>query len=247
MKKEWAVKIIISVSVSTTCFLGINGCKKSDDGEAKVIELSRQVAPLQVCRADKNIKTITLTQAMDWHESHELEYQMPDEEVVESIAGESQTIQPHHFCLGVVIGYKAIRYATNELFQEDIPNASDFDIKVNGPMDGIWDVMNLYTGKNLRFGGELQKIDLTNYAFTAERFSLDKSFTFRLREGLIPEEFFVLKNQGATCGNPRLREVKQRALLNILSAEPEICFQAIDTNSITIPVAQATSLSINGE
>jgi hypothetical protein len=98
-------------------------------------------------------------------------------------------------------------------------------------MDGVWDVMSLYTGKNLQFTEEPQKMDLTSFTFTAKRLSSGKSLTFCLREGFVPEEFFTLKNQGATCGNPQLRVVKQQALLNILSTEPENCFQVIDANT----------------
>jgi hypothetical protein len=230
MRKKWTVKIVACTFLSAMFFLSVYGCKKQDGQEAKLNELCKQIVPLQICGTDKNTKTFTLIQAMDWHEGHESEHHAVEQNTIEPVSEETHQEQ-HHFCLGVVIGYQAILYATNELFQDGIPQASDFDINVKGPMDGVWDVMSLYTGKNLQFTGEPQKMDLTSFTFTAKRLSSGKSLTFCLREGFVPEEFFTLKNQGATCGNPQLRVVKQQALLNILSTEPENCFQVIDANT----------------
>jgi len=231
MKKEWYMKKIIGALVLTICLLVVEGCKKSDDKAIKIIELSRQIVPLQICRVGENIESITLNQAMNWHENHEHEQHTLEKEAAVPVEEEIQTSQSHHhFCLGVLTGYQAIRYATDELFQEDIPKASDFDIKVSGSMDGVWDVMSLYAGRELKFDGEPQKMDLESYTFTAKRISQDKSLIFRIRQGLIPEEFFVLKNQGATCSSPALRKIKEQALLNILFTEPKNCFQVVDAN-----------------
>jgi len=227
MKKELYVKTLIIALVLTICVLAVQGCKKSDDKATKIIELSRQIVPLQICRVGENIETITLNQAINWHEDHE------HEDAVAPVEEEAHGSQDHHhMCLGVVTGYQAIRYAVDELFPEGIPEASDFDIKVSGPMDGVWDVMSLYTGRELKFDGELQEMDFKSFTFTARRFSQDKSLIFCIRQGLIPEKFFALKNQGATCGNPALGKVKQQALLNVLSAEPKDCFQIIGANCI---------------
>jgi hypothetical protein len=221
MKKEWYMKRIVVVLVLTSCLLVVDSCKKSDETGIKIIELSSQIAPLQTYRTGKNIETITLNQAMVWHEAHEKN--APD-----ATTTSTQEEIPHHFCLGVAAGYQAIRYAVDELFLESVPQASDFDIKVSGPMDGVWDIMSLYTGRELKFESEPKKLDLESFTFTAKRISKDKSLVFRLQQGMIPEKFFTLKNQGATCSNPDIRKVKQQALLNILSVEPKDCFRVVD-------------------
>ncbi|MCK4905109.1 hypothetical protein KAS42_02535 [bacterium] len=229
MKKEWYMKTIVGVVALTICLLVAESCKKSDDKAVKIIELSRQIVPLQICRDEKNVETITLNQAMNWHENHEHEQHKLEKETAIPSEEEIQTSQKHHhFCLGVLTGYQAIRYATDELFQEDVPKTSDFDIKVSGSMNGVWDIMSFYTGRELKFEGDPKKINLESFTFTAKRISQNKFLVFRLQRGLIPKEFFELKNQGATCSSPALRKVKQQALLNILSAEPKDCFQVIN-------------------
>ena len=237
MKREWHARNFVVALVLTGYFLVLPGCGKSEsesDGKlTRIRELSEQIAPLQIRRpGGESIETVTLKQAMAWHESHEHEHGDESTEAATTSAHEEKQDSPghHHLCLGVSTGYQAIRYAANELFPESIPEASDFDIKVSGPMDGVWDVMSLYTGKELKFDGELRKMSLKSFTFTARRISQDKSFLFSLRSGLIPEEFFALKNRGATCGNPALGKVKQQALLNVLSAEPEDCFQIINAD-----------------
>jgi len=231
MKKEWYAKTFIVASILTSSLLVVQGCKKSDDKAIKIIELSRQIAPLQIRRSGENIEIVTLIQAMAWHESHEQEHGGNATGAAATSAQEEMQDSPGHLCLGVSTGYQAIRYAVDELFPEGVvPEASDFDIKVSGPMDGVWDVMSLYTGKELKFDGEPQEMGLESFTFTARRISQDKSLLFCLRLGLIPEEFFALKNQGATCASPALGKVKQQALLNVLSAEPKDCFQVIGAN-----------------
>ena len=238
MKKKWSMKRFVVVLVLVSGFLFVSGCSKSgdesEDNSAKILELSRQIVPLQICRVGKKIETITLSQAMAWHESHEHEHghghehDTAEEQTAGTVEEKIQTHQHHHhLCLGVVTGYQAIRYATGELFGEDVPQASDFDIKVSGSMDGVWDVMSFYTGRELEFEGEPKELDLESFTFTAKRISKDKSIIFRIRRGLIPDEFFVLKNQGATCSSSELRTVKKQALLNILSADAKGCFESL--------------------
>jgi hypothetical protein len=130
--------------------------------------------------------------------------------------------------LGVAVGYQAIRYAVGELFPDSVPQASDVDIKVSGPMSGVWDVMSLYAGRELKFEGEPKKLGLASFTFTARRISQDRSLVFQLQPGIIPEAFFRLKNQGATCANPEVGNAKEQALLNVLSAEPKECFRLLD-------------------
>ena len=94
-------------------------------------------------------------------------------------------------------------------------------------MDGVWDVMSFYTGRELEFEGEPKELGLESFTFTAKRISKDKFIIFRIRQGLIPDEFFALKNQGATCSSSELRKVKKQALLNILSADAKGCFESL--------------------
>jgi hypothetical protein len=223
MTKESCVKNFIVVLISAGCLFVTDGCKKTDDKAIKIGELSSQIAPLQAGRIGENIETITLNQAMIWHEALE------NNTSAESISNQQES--PGHLCMGVLVGYQAIRYAVDQLFGQSVPQASDFEISVTGPMDGVWDMMSLYTGKELRFEGEPQPMDLKSFTFTARKISEDKSLVFGLRPGIIPEEFFELKNQGATCGNPELSKIKQQALLNILSVEPDKCFEVINNDS----------------
>ncbi len=226
MKNTWYVKNFAVVLVFTSLILVLAGCDKPDneysDRAAKISELSNQIAPLKVYKNSQAIATITLLQSMAWHEAHD-DHDHDDTETTASAEAES-----HHFCLGVAIGYQAIRYATSDLFPQEVPNSSDFDIKISGSMDGVWDMLSFYTGRDLRFKGEPTKLDLESYIFTARRISKDKSLVFCLRSGLIPEKFFVLKNQGATCSHRELGKLKQQALLNILSSSPADCFELFD-------------------
>jgi formylmethanofuran dehydrogenase subunit E len=231
MKKEFYLKTLIVTLMVGLCLISLNGCKKSSDKTVKTIELIVQIEPLKICRIGSDIETITLNQAMKWHESHEHEQHTLEKETATTPEAEMQTPQEHqHFCLGVLTGYQAIRYATDKLFQDGIPKASDFDIKVSGSMNGVWDVLSLYTGRELKFDGQPEKMGLESYTFTAKRIDQNKVLIFRLRQGLISEEFFKLKNQGATCSDPAIRKIKQQALLNILSTEPEKCFDIININ-----------------
>jgi len=229
MNKEWYARNFVVALVLTSSFLFLPGCGKSgseSDGKStKIKELSKQITPLQIRRSGENIETVTLNQAMAWHETHEHEHEHEHGDDSPEAATQDS---PSPLCLGVSTGYQAIRYAVDELFPEGVPEVSDFNIKVSGPMDGVWDVMSLYTGKELKFDGEPQEMGLKSFIFTARRISQDKSLVFCLKQGLIPEEFFTLKNQGATCDNPALGKMKQQALLNILSAEPEDCFEAVE-------------------
>jgi hypothetical protein len=229
MRKERVTHTTIGFLFLTIGLLGIGGCKESDNEAVRIAELSRQIEPLRICRAGQEIETITLNQALQWHEAHEHDHSSLEEETAAPGEMQMQTPQdPQRFCLGVLTGYQAIRYATEQLFQNSIPKASHFDIEVSGSMSGVWDVMSLYTGRQLRFDGQPQKMDLGSYTFTAKRLDQNKVLVFRLRPGLISEDFFALKNQGATCSDPAIREIKQQALLSILAREPEDCFDAID-------------------
>ena len=134
-----------------------------------------------------------------------------------------QWVLPHRD--GVATGYQAIRYATGLLFPDKVPDASDFEIAASGPMRGLGDVLDLYAGPELerpRGGGE---VSLQSFTFTARRVSTGRSMSFRLREGLIPQEFFALKNQGLGCDHPDVKRLKERAARKVLSMPPGACFE----------------------
>jgi len=198
----------------------LQGCKKTEDKSAEINVLIEQMKPLQVCGESNEVETITVRQAMAFHENHEHSHDASEDANATANASHS-----NHICLGVLIGCKAIGYAAEQLYGNEIPKAADFEITVKGSMDGVWDVMSLYTGRELEFAGEETELNLQSYTFTAKRISSGKSVTFCVRSGIIPDGFFAVKNQGATCSNAELRNVKQQALLNILSAENQNCFE----------------------
>ncbi|AQQ09852.1 hypothetical protein L21SP3_01671 [Sedimentisphaera cyanobacteriorum] len=215
-------KYILILAIVVGSFSFLQGCEKAENKSTEINSLLGQIKPLQVQHDDNEVLSISVNQAMAFHENHEHSH---------SQAEDSHPSNDHHLCMGVLTGYQAIRYAVDELFGQSVPQASDFEISVTGPMDGVWDMMSLYTGKEMRFEGEPQPMDLKSFTFTARKISEDKSLVFGLRPGIIPEEFFELKNQGATCGNPELSKLKQQALLNILSVEPDKCFEVINNDS----------------
>ncbi len=243
MKNVWYVLLFITIFTLPTPFLVLPGCSKSgtesDSKSTKIYKLSAQIAPLQIRRSGGVIETITLSQVMDWH--HHREHKQYNKshsktflELSDTTTKEDlQSSDSHHpLRLGVLTGYQAIRYAVGELFGREIADANDFDIRVNGPMEGVWDVINLYTGRKLKFDGKLQKMDLRSFTFAAKRKSTNQLITFCIRQGLIPKEFFELKNQGASCSDADLKKVKQKVLLSILSIEPNDCFQIVGSSII---------------
>lgn len=243
MKNVWYVLLSITIFTLPITFLVLPGCSKSgtesDSKSTEIYKLSAQIVPLQIRRYGGVIETITLSHAMDWHhhrehKQHNKSHSKTFPELSDTTAKEEPhgSDSRHPLCLGVLTGYQAIRYAVDGLFGREIPDVNDFDIRVNGPMEGVWDVINLYTGRKLNFDGKLQKMDLQSFTFTAKRESTDQLITFRIRPGLIPKEFFELKNQGATCSDDDLKKVKQKALLSILSIEPNDCFQIVGSSII---------------
>jgi hypothetical protein len=234
MKKEWTMRSVV-VLISTLCLLPLTGCDEAEDTGVNLAALIGQMEPLQVDRgAEKGIETVTLKQALAAHEGHGHEHEHQHEHEhehqhgVSNTAASAQDQVPQHVCLGVAVGYQAIRYAVGELFPDSVPQPSNVDIKVSGAMSGVWNVMSLYAGRELKFEGEAKKLGLESFTFTAREISTDKSLVFQLQPGVIPEAFFRLKNQGATCANPEVGKAKEQALLNVLSAEPKECFRLLE-------------------
>ena len=202
------------------------GCGDQEDISNTIASLRAKLMPLEMLDADGRIRQITLSRAEQWHEAHELE-----EEHAES-SPEDHSQSPHQ-CLGVLTGYRAIQFAAQQLYDKgETPQAGDFEISVAGSMVGVWDVMGLYLDQEIHFEGEAEPLAIESFTFTAERKSTGRTIVFRLREGLIPEKYFDLKNSGATCGDPELGRIKQNTTLNILSAALRDCFIIIENGNI---------------
>lgn len=173
---------------------------------------------------------------MSWHHRHE------DHEEHYAGAATSATPTNHHnseqhpeqggkeMCLGVAVGYQAIRYSVERLFPNEIPLDSDIDISVAGSIQGVRDILILYGGKAPPGPSKLQKFSIQSFAFTAKRISSGDSLRFSLKPELIPPRFFQLKNEGASCGHPELDALKRKTALKILCLHPRDCFDRLDTN-----------------
>jgi len=226
-KKRYMLKFIVTL-ILTNYFLVVPSCSKSasesDSKSAEIGELIKQVVALQVRRPDGLIKTITLAEALNRPHNDKHEHHATAQNI------DSPQTGHHHEgpCLGVVTGYAAIRYAVDRLFPNEIPEANDFGIMAMGQMDGAWEVFELYTGRELSRYQTQEALNLKSFTFVAKRISTDKRITFRLCNGLIPEMFFELKKQGATCSDPMLKKIKKQGTINILSTGSNNCFQTID-------------------
>jgi hypothetical protein len=163
---------------------------------------------------------------MVWHRTHEENH---PEEASESVPADHSDAEHHEgLCAGVSAGYQAIRYATVLLFPDEIPSASDIELSVAGSMPGVWDMLDLYTGRELTRPKALSKgLSLEGFVFTGRRVSTGQRLRFRLREGLIPKAFFDLKNQGAGCDASEVKRLKARAARSILSRSPQECFERL--------------------
>ncbi len=224
MKSICLKTIIILLLVSVII---ISGCKKTDDDRAAMVLLRQQMPVLVIFDAEGNNKTITLDEANLWHE--EREHGHTDFQV--SADKENHSARDYPLCLGVTIGYQAIRFAVDKLFGQNTPEISDFSIAAGSASDGVWDMLSFYAGKELEFTDEPGPLSRENFTFTATRISENKTCHFRLRPELISEEFFKLKNQGATCGHHQAAKLKKQALINILSVAPRDCFEIIDAET----------------
>jgi hypothetical protein len=207
---------IIAALCLLTGVLGQAGCSRSSDVKA----LSNRVEPLRVCRPDGDVESITIAEAMAYHHAHE------DHDTHTATGDHSETQHEDEICVGVATGYQAIRYAAGILFPGETPKASDVELSVAATMAGLWDIMDLYAGRELtRPSVKQETMSLESFVFTARRVSTGKTLVFRLREGLIAPEFFELKNRGVSCDDDALTTLKKRAALKVLSAPPPECFE----------------------
>ncbi len=218
--------VIAAVFIQAVCICVQSGCT----APGNVDELSRHTEPLHVRKAGGRIESITFAQAMAFHHAHEHHADaVTSATVAESSRPDRHDTKRHdELCAGIAVGYQAIRYAATRLFPGEIPNASDFDLSVAGSMRGAWDILNLYTGKKLAPSkAQQKKMSLESFTFVARRVSAGQTLTFRLRAGLIPPEFFRLKNQGASCDDPALETLKKQSVQKILSLQPAECFERL--------------------
>ena len=196
--------------------LGQPGCSRSNDVET----LSNRLEPLRVHRPNGDVASITFAEAMAYHHAHE------DHHTHAAAARRGEARHEDGLCVGVAIGYQAIRYAAGVLFPNETPKASDFELSTAGAIPGFWDILDLYAGRKLdRPKTKQERMSLESFTFTARRISTGKTLSFRLREGLIAREFFKLKNSGVSCNDDRLEILKNRAVRKIFSTPPPECFE----------------------
>ncbi len=221
----------VTVLVLTAAILIPSGCNTSSTGDVS----GPNPEPLRVRRADGTTETITFAQAMAWHHAHETPH---DDHPAAKHAAHSEhenAQEADGLCAGVATGYQAIRHAAAALFPDTVPDAADLELTVAGPMPGLWDMLELYAGRELeRPRGRGGVLSLERFTFTARRMSTGRTLSFRLREGLIPPEFFALKNQGFSCDHAEVRRLKEQAARTILSRQPQACFERLK-----VPAQQA--------
>jgi len=198
---------------------------------AEVQQLSAQTEPLRVRRPGGKVQAITFAQAMDWHHQHEdKDHTVTVTSATPKKSSKAEREEDHDdgLCVGVATGYQAIRYTGARLFPNETPNEKDFQLSVAGNMRGVWDVLKLYAGRELtKPKKKAKKMSLKSFIFTAKRISTGKTLTFRLCPGLIPTEFFALKNRGVSCGDDALEALKKQATRKVLSTPPAECFESL--------------------
>lgn len=211
MRKTPLLTIAIVLAAVANC---LSGCGKAGHPDAPDVS----PPPLSVRRTDGAIERITFADAVAWHHSHEMPHpgQAHAEHEEEDHEGE--------ICAGVATGYQAIRHATGLLFPNEIPDGSDFEMTATGPMRGLWDMLELYAGRELDRPRGSDELSLQSFTFTARRLSTGETISFYLRDGLIPPEFFALKNRGLGCDHPDVKRLKAQAARTLLSRAPEACF-----------------------
>ncbi len=226
MKKTQLATLTIIAAVGAAGFVLVQpGCANPSD----VQQISAKTEPLRVRRIGGKVQTITFSQAMDFHHEHEDHTGA----VTSATPAKTDKAPEDHdhddgLCVGVATGYQAIRFATGALFPGETPDAKDFELSVAGAMRGVWDVLDLYAGRKLtRPKAGQKKMSLASFTFTARRISTGKTLTFRLRDGLIPAEFFAMKNRGVSCGDAGLERIKKQAARKILSTPPTECFETV--------------------
>ena len=224
-KTRIATLTIIAALVATGFVLTQPGCRSASD----VQKISAKTEPLRVRRSGGKVETITFAQAMDYHHAHEDHAgTVTSATPKKSSKAEPEDDHDDGLCVGIATGYQAIRYTAGALFPDETPSDADFELSVAGAMRGVWDVMKFYTGRELAKPKKKAKgMSLKSFTFKARRISTGKTLTFRLRAGLIPTEFFAMKNRGVSCGDEALEALKKQAARKILSITPQECFEPL--------------------
>ncbi len=226
-KTRLATLTIIAAVVAAGFILTQPGCT----GPSEVQQISAKTDPLRVRRSGGKVETITFAKAMDFHHEHE-DHGGTVTSATPKKSSKAKPDEDHDhddgLCIGVSTGYQAIRYAAGALFPDETPDAADFELSVAGSMRGVWDVMSLYAGRKLAKPKKKAKgMSLKSFTFKSRRISTGKTLTFRLKPGLIPTEFFAMKNRGVSCGDEALEALKKQAARKILSASPQECFETL--------------------
>ena len=208
-------KVIVGVLLSLALFAQ-PGCSPAES----ITAAFPRVEPLRVRRIEGAVQEVTLADAMAYHHAHE------NHHTHAAAARRREARHEDGLCVGVAVGYQAIRYATGILFPNETPKASDFELSTAAAIPGFWDILDLYAGRKLdRPKAKQERMSLESFTFTARRISSGKTLSFRLREGLIGREFFELKNSGVSGNDDRLEVLKNRAARKILSVPPSECFE----------------------
>ncbi|AQQ08878.1 hypothetical protein L21SP3_00671 [Sedimentisphaera cyanobacteriorum] len=209
----------VFLSFALMSLILLTGCDKETESSDKIVELIKGSKPLKAAEKDGSIKTITLYEAMKTHEEHE------------HASNPSEHHHKHnklkHFCLGITTGFKAIQFANANFSPDSYPANGKLYIKVNGAMDGVWDMFSIYAGDKREFSGKDKPMNLSSFTFNAKYEDSEEQLEFRLKEGIIPDKFFELKNQGFGCGNKELGKAKNKALIKILSSPAQECFELV--------------------
>ncbi len=110
-----------------------------------------------------------------------------------------------HVCVCVVVSYKALQVAIDQLWGEETPERGDFRIESFLATDGAVDTFEMITrvatwdnGRHLILHGEMDESaerTTEDYVFVVTRISTGESATLTLKDGLITEEFLALRNK----------------------------------------------------
>ncbi len=219
--KYFGIALVVLVVLGLGAAALIPSFQNNDHAADKAaLDASYDLEPLRVRRADSQVETITLADAMAKHHGLDHHHDHADHDHAD---------HEHHagdVCIGVGVGYQAVRYTCQKLFPNEIPASNDLELASVGNMRGTWDLFDLFLDKtHTRPVSEESKMSLSDFVFTAKRRSTGKTVTFRLRKNILPREFFQMKNQGIGCDNQKLRALKQQAVNTLLTNTPEDCFE----------------------
>lgn len=218
---------ILFLSLGLIVSLSLAGCKSKPQSEIKqtstspktdTFKLVDSLEPIKIKQSDGSTKTTTFEQAMHLHEQHEME------------SGESHehhNHHEHHICMGTLVGYRSLQFAVNQLYAEELPVEKDLQMSTEFPSDSAIDLFEYCTGNECVFEIKPLPDSSEMFTFSATRLSTGQNIDFKIKNKLIPEDFFILKSQGKTCADPRIQKAKSEGIRNLLSSEITDCFEII--------------------